>query len=119
MGSEPFPHLGTKRSRCGTGRPVKSLQPFIAMPPRDAAHAPIGTASSPATTAVTSISSPSKNNPPMRLFLSYGHDEHLPFALRLKSDLERHNHQVRFDQARLRPAADNRCRRARQVPPAP
>src|ERR1017187_9972831 len=43
---------------------------------------------------------------PMRLFLSYGHDEHTPLALRLKSDLERHNHEVWFDQARLKPGAD-------------
>src|ERR1022692_2008631 len=39
----------------------------------------------------------------MRLFLSYGHDEHTPFALRLKSDLERRGHEVWFDQARLIP----------------
>ena len=42
----------------------------------------------------------------MRLFLSYGHDAHTPLALRLKSDLERRNHQVWFDQARLTPGTD-------------
>jgi WD40 repeat protein len=42
----------------------------------------------------------------MRIFLSYGHDEHTPLAQRLKSDLERRNHQVWFDQARLTPGAD-------------
>jgi len=30
----------------------------------------------------------------MRLFLSCGHDEHTPLALRLKFDLERRNHEV-------------------------
>jgi hypothetical protein len=42
----------------------------------------------------------------MRIFLSYGHDEHTAFALRLKSDLERRGHQVWFDQDRLKPGAD-------------
>jgi hypothetical protein len=34
----------------------------------------------------------------MRLFLSYGQDEHTPLTLRLKSDLERRLHQAWFDQ---------------------
>ena len=42
----------------------------------------------------------------MRIFLSYGHDEHTAFALRLKSDLERRGHQVWFDQDRLKPGSD-------------
>jgi hypothetical protein len=42
----------------------------------------------------------------MRLFLSYGHDEHTAFALRLKSDLERRGHELWFDQHRLKPGAD-------------
>ncbi|MDP2999923.1 MAG: TIR domain-containing protein [Bryobacterales bacterium] len=42
----------------------------------------------------------------MRIFLSYGHDEHTSFALRLKSDLERRDHKVWFDQDRLKPGAD-------------
>jgi hypothetical protein len=42
----------------------------------------------------------------MRLFLSYGHGEHTPLAQRLKSDLEHHNHEVWFDQARLTPGTD-------------
>ena len=42
----------------------------------------------------------------MRLLLSYGHDAHTPLALRLKSDLENHNHEVWIDQSRLIPGAD-------------
>src|ERR1017187_2991991 len=42
----------------------------------------------------------------MRLFLSYGHDEHTGFALRLKADLERRGHAVWFDAERLQPGAD-------------
>jgi len=42
----------------------------------------------------------------MRLFLSYGHDEHTAFALRLKADLERRGHEVWFDAERLEPGAD-------------
>jgi len=42
----------------------------------------------------------------MRLFLSYGHDEHLTLALRLKSSLENHHHEVWFDADRLKPGAD-------------
>jgi hypothetical protein len=42
----------------------------------------------------------------VRIFLSYGHDEHTAFALGLKSDLERRGRQVWFDQDRLKPGAD-------------
>ena len=42
----------------------------------------------------------------MRLFLSYGHDEHTAFVLRLKSDLENRGYKVWFDQDRLKPGAD-------------
>jgi DNA-binding beta-propeller fold protein YncE len=42
----------------------------------------------------------------MRLFLSYGHDEHLTLALRLKDDLKNHNHEVWFDTDRLKGGAD-------------
>src|SRR5437870_4653317 len=42
----------------------------------------------------------------MQMFLSYGHDEHAAFALRLKSDLEKRGHQVWFDVNRLKPGAD-------------
>jgi hypothetical protein len=41
-----------------------------------------------------------------RIFLSYGHDEHLPLALRLKHDLEARHHEVWFDADRLKPGAD-------------
>src|SRR6266852_4450021 len=42
----------------------------------------------------------------MRIFLSYGRDQHTAFALRLKSDLELRGHQVWFDLDRLKPGAD-------------
>ncbi len=38
---------------------------------------------------------------PLRLFLSYGHDRHAPFARLLKDDLEARGHQVWFDEERL------------------
>jgi hypothetical protein len=65
---------------------------------------------------------------PMRLFLSYGHDAHTVLAQRRKSDLERRNHQVWLDQARLTPGTDWErnieegldwvLRRPRQIPHA-
>jgi hypothetical protein len=42
----------------------------------------------------------------MRLFLSYGHDEHLSLALRLKASLENNGHEVWFDADRLKPGSD-------------
>jgi hypothetical protein len=42
----------------------------------------------------------------MRLFLSYGHDEHTGLALRLKAGLEQKRHEVRFDADRLKAGAD-------------
>ncbi len=42
----------------------------------------------------------------MRIFLSYGHDEHTSFALRLKADLEGRGHEVWFALDRLKPGAD-------------
>jgi hypothetical protein len=42
----------------------------------------------------------------MRIFLSYGHDEHTAVALRLKADLERKDYHVWFDEDRLKPGAD-------------
>ena len=42
----------------------------------------------------------------MRVFLSYGHDEHAAAAVRLKNDLEARGHEVWFDLERLRPGAD-------------
>ena len=41
-----------------------------------------------------------------RIFLSYGHDEHVALALRLKQDLEARGHEVWFDAERLKPGAD-------------
>jgi WD40 repeat protein len=42
----------------------------------------------------------------MRVFLSYGHDEHAVLAGRLKADLELRGHEVWFDLDRLKPGAD-------------
>jgi TIR domain/AAA ATPase domain len=43
---------------------------------------------------------------PQRLFLSYGHDEHVSFALRLCDDLKGRGHEVWFDAERLQPGRD-------------
>jgi WD40 repeat protein len=43
---------------------------------------------------------------PLKIFLSYGHDEHLATALRIKADLEARGHQVWFDAERLREGRD-------------
>jgi hypothetical protein len=42
----------------------------------------------------------------MRIFLSYGHDEHASLALRIKRDLEARGHTVWFDIDRLKPGGD-------------
>jgi hypothetical protein len=42
----------------------------------------------------------------VRIFLSYGHDEHIGVALRLKADLEGRGHEVWFAVDRLQPGAD-------------
>jgi hypothetical protein len=42
----------------------------------------------------------------MRIFLSYGHDEHAAVASRLKQDLEKIGHEVWFDLDRLSPGGD-------------
>jgi hypothetical protein len=42
----------------------------------------------------------------MRIFLSYGHDEHASLALRIKRDLEARGHMVWFDIDRLKPGGD-------------
>jgi WD40 repeat protein len=43
---------------------------------------------------------------PLRIFLSYGHDEYAALARRLKNDLQVRGHQVWFDADRLVPGAD-------------
>ena len=43
---------------------------------------------------------------PMRVFLSYGHDEHTSLARRLHDDLNVRGHQVWFDEERLSPGHD-------------
>jgi len=42
----------------------------------------------------------------MRIFLSYGRDKYVDLALQIKSDLEKHGHQVWFDQARIQTGFD-------------
>ena len=42
----------------------------------------------------------------MRIFLSYGHDEYVSLASRLKRDLEALGHEVWFDVERLKPGGD-------------
>jgi WD40 repeat protein len=43
---------------------------------------------------------------PIRVFLSYGHDEHVSLVLRLREDLDVRGHQVWFDEQRLSPGHD-------------
>ena len=43
---------------------------------------------------------------PKRIFLSYGHDEHVTLAECLKKDLEARGHEVWFDTDRLKPGGD-------------
>ena len=42
----------------------------------------------------------------MRIFLSYGHDEHASLAVRIKRDLESRGHKAWFDVERLKPGGD-------------
>ena len=48
----------------------------------------------------------SSSNSRLRIFISYGHDELVDFALRLKEDLVAIGHEVWFDLDRLKPGAD-------------
>jgi len=41
----------------------------------------------------------------VRIFLSYGHDDYISLALRIKHDLEERGHEVWFDVERLKPGA--------------
>jgi len=43
---------------------------------------------------------------PLRIFLSYGHDEHAGLAVRIKKDLEARGHEVWFDLERLKVGGD-------------
>lgn len=42
----------------------------------------------------------------MRIFLSYGHDDYAPLALRIKRDLKVQHHEVWFDVEHLKPGGD-------------
>jgi hypothetical protein len=42
----------------------------------------------------------------LRIFISYGHDEHAALAERLKKDLQTRGHEVWFDLDRLKPGGD-------------
>jgi WD40 repeat protein len=44
--------------------------------------------------------------PKLRIFLSYGHDEHVATALRIKADLIKRGHEVWFDAERLQEGRD-------------
>jgi DNA-directed RNA polymerase subunit RPC12/RpoP len=43
---------------------------------------------------------------PLRIFLSYGHDEYAALAEQLKVDLQNNGHEVWFDLDRLKPGGD-------------
>lgn len=42
----------------------------------------------------------------LRIFISYGHDEHAELAVRIKNDLEERGHEVWFDRDRIKPGKD-------------
>ena len=42
----------------------------------------------------------------LRVFVSYGHDEYLPFARNVAIELALHGHEVWFDEDRLKPGGD-------------
>lgn len=41
-----------------------------------------------------------------RIFISYGHDEHVPLAEHLRDDLRDRGHEVWYDEERLKPSYD-------------
>ncbi len=47
-----------------------------------------------------------KSSDRKRVFISYGHDELMPLAKRIKKDLEMRGHEVWFDADRIRAGAD-------------
>ena len=49
---------------------------------------------------------PGKAFKPLRIFISYGHDEHASLAQRLKEDFVKRHHEVWFDVERLKPGGD-------------
>ena len=49
---------------------------------------------------------PEKPFVPQRVFISYGHDEHVSLALRLRDDLKERGHEAWFDEDRLKPGYD-------------
>ena len=49
---------------------------------------------------------PEKPFVPQRIFLSYGHDEHISLAIQLRDDLRNRGHSVWFDEERLLPGHD-------------
>jgi len=58
----------------------------------------------PSTTADERL--PETAETPLKIFLSYGHDEHVADARRIKADLEQRGHTVWFDEERLIPGRD-------------
>jgi len=49
---------------------------------------------------------PEKPFVPTRVFISYGHDEHVSLAIHLRDDLRKRGHTVWFDEERLQPGHD-------------
>jgi len=49
---------------------------------------------------------PKESFTPQRIFISYGHDEHISLAIQLRDDLRERGHEVWFDEERLLPSAD-------------
>jgi hypothetical protein len=43
---------------------------------------------------------------PLRIFISYGHDEYAELAERIKNDLEQRVHEAWFDRDRIKPGKD-------------
>ncbi|HRW00020.1 MAG TPA: toll/interleukin-1 receptor domain-containing protein, partial [Aminobacteriaceae bacterium] len=43
---------------------------------------------------------------PRRIFISYGHDEHMALAVRRRDDLRERGHEAWFDEERLQPGHD-------------
>ena len=68
----------------------------------------IGAAAAPASPASPGTTASPLAGPavPLRIFLSYGHDEHAALAAQLKGDLLARGHEVWFDADRLAPGGD-------------
>jgi hypothetical protein len=52
------------------------------------------------------MNNPEKPFMKKRIFLSYGHDEHVSLSVRLRDDLKTRGHDIWFDEQRLQPGHD-------------